>query len=153
MDCWKRQFIIRGKIAPLGGAVCSDVFTYLKKDRLTCDDTASADKRVQHDPFKNAECDLCDVNLTPDASGKGDKNHYLYTCCGVPGKPATPDSTREELLARIAAIGLRKRLGATDTITDTIVGVATDAPIAVETTSGSNETRLPRSDKEPPDKG
>ena len=115
--------------------------------------TASADKRVQPDPFENAQCDLCDEDLAKNSNDEIAKNHYLYTCGGVPGKPATPDSTREQKLARIAAIGLRKRLGATDTITDTIVGMVRPVPIAVETASPPHEECMQRSDKEPPDKG
>ena len=44
-------FLLRDKTAQLGGAKCSDVTTYLKKDRFTPDETASVERKIQADPM------------------------------------------------------------------------------------------------------
>ena len=150
--------MMQDKPAPLGGAVCLDVISYLKKDRFTPDVTASADKREQKDPTKDARCDLCSngISIQPgddESTTTRKKNHYVMECPAVPGVIPGPRASRLELLERVAALGLVKRLGTVERVTDQIVkGVFRFSP-----KGGSGDPKLgdgqQRSDKEPPDKG
>ena len=76
--------------APLGGAKCSDIFTYLKKDRFTPDQTASPDSKPQLDPTEGVSCDLCakDISLLKkdnELVRVFKRSHYIKECTAVPG--------------------------------------------------------------------
>ena len=87
-------------------------------------------------------------------SGRPNKHFpYLSKCPAVPGIAPGPSANRLELLDRVAALGLIKRLGSVERVTDqNVKGVFRFSP-----KGGSRNPNLgdgqQRSDKEPPDKG
>ena len=149
--------MIRGESAPLGGAKCSDVCTYLKKDRYTPDDTASPNRKPQLDPTKNVSCNLCDMDLSLHSNDNElvvifKKSHYMFECSSVPGPPIFQGATRQDQLDRIAALGIRLRLTEEGFSTDNIEnGVFRFTGYNVS--AGSRRDGPQRSDKEPPDIG
>ena len=115
-DCWKRQFLIADKPAPLGGAKCEDVVTFLKKDRMSPDHTASINVKAAADPTVDLRCDLCDMDLSTKVNQseteKSDvKEHYVKKCPAVPGTANLGTMNRKEILERIAALSLIKKVG------------------------------------------
>ena len=149
--CWKRQFIIRDKVSPLGGARCSDVVTYLKKDRMTADSTASPDKKEQANPFIDACCDICNTSLENVSSDNNAKGHYLKVCPGIPGDIMKAGATRLEILERVAALSLVKRLGQIEKVSQRLVHDVFKFSRRKENAGSSIVDGQQRSIKEPPD--
>ena len=149
--------MLRSAIPPLGGAKCSDVCTYLKKDRYTSDESASPNRKPQIDPTKGVSCNLCDMDLSlkdedNDLVVVFKKSHYMYECSAVPGRPIFQGATRQEQLDRIAALGIRLRLTEEGVSTDNFEkGVYRFA--GYEMSAGPHRDGPQRSDVEPPDNG
>ena len=139
---------------PLGGAKCEDVVTFLKKDRLTPDHTASEVKKPQIDPSENLECDLCHADLSRKASHSETeqvniKEHYMAHCPAIPGPKVKERFSRKEILERIASLSLLKKvsnLSKNTDVQDAFVFRGTE-----EDASSSNRDGLQRSVAEPPD--
>ena len=116
--CWKRQFLVRGEIPLTKGAKCCQVSNYLKKDRFTIDCDVKTTKTLVEDPTDGLKCDLCmeDISGRNQDSAILTKNHYMSECKAIPGGPVLETASRKDLINRVAALGLVKRLGKVDRV-------------------------------------
>ena len=157
-DCWKRQFLLMDKPAPLGGARCDDVGTFLKKDRFTPDYTASEEKKPQEDPSKDLKCDLCHTDLgknqAQNESESTDlKEHYMRRCPAIPGAALNRPMSRSEILERIASLSLIKKICNSSGKTDGDISRPFVFSRKENDASSSIRDGLQCSLEEPPDKG
>ena len=139
----------------MGGAKCSDVVTYLKKDRFHCDETASATKRVQVDPTVDLKCDLCSVDISISSTDTAEqrvakKHHYMMYCEAIPG-PKLSGENRKDILNRVAALSLVKKLSSMGSHTENVVNGVFHFTARRASPDPDLRDGQQRSDREPPD--
>ena len=115
IQCWQRQNARHGSLK------CGEIKSFLKKDRETADYECTDSNRVADDPLAGVKCDICQANIEPLESDSPEtlfkkKNHYLWECTEVPGRVIGDTSSRNEIIYRVASLGLIKRVGSKDTI-------------------------------------
>jgi len=147
--CWKRQFKIRGVLPPLGGARCNQVVSYLKKDRYNEDHEARGTRKESSGSIEAITCELCEDDLTVRPEDNecvvlAKKNHYVYACRQVPGEIPNFPASRANVLLRIAALGIVKKIGKTGRR-----GLPENSQNSVPRIRSDHQ----RSDSEPPDTG
>ena len=113
-DCWKAQNRTTTEVN------CELIATFLKKDRRTRDtDVRTSDRRAEN-PLDGLTCDLCNdiVKNEPDEKGTPHslRGHYMQKCKEIPSTPLRKGQNERQTMRRIAALGLIKRVGKSDTL-------------------------------------